>query len=98
MEFLRLLFQSRTNVLLVGDPRQCTYSTNNLSKNKKYKKDNIMNFFEDDSMQIEKDEESLNVNYRSCPAIVNYLINFIQILRLQLLDVLKKLIMMGFFL
>lgn len=33
------------NVLLVGDPRQCTYSTNNLSKYKSYNNGNIKDFY-----------------------------------------------------
>lgn len=66
LEFLKLLFQCKTNILLVGDPRQGTYSTNNSSKNKKFKKAKIVNFFEDDSLAIEKDDSSLTINYRSC--------------------------------
>lgn len=69
LEFLKLLFQCKTNILLVGDPRQGTYSTNNSSKNKKFKKAKIVNFFEDDSLIIEKDDTSLTINYRSCPPI-----------------------------
>lgn len=69
LDFLKLLFQCKINILLVGDPRQGTYSTNNASKNKKFKKDKIVNFFEDDSIEIEKDDSSLTTNYRSCSAI-----------------------------
>ena len=71
MDFLKLLFQCKTNVLLVGDPRQGTYSTNNSSQNKKFKKAEIVNFFEDDSIKkyIEIDDNSLTINYRSCSAI-----------------------------
>lgn len=66
LEFLKLIFQCKTNILLVGDPRQGTYSTNNSSKNKNFKKAKIVNFFEDDSLNIEKDDSSLTINYRSC--------------------------------
>ena len=69
LEFLKLLFLCKTNILLVGDPRQGTYSTNNSSKNKKFKKAKIVNFFEDDSLTIEKDDSSLTINYRSCSPI-----------------------------
>lgn len=69
LEFLKLLFQCKTNILLVGDPRQGTYSTNNSSKNKKFKKAKIVNFFEDDSLAIKKDDSSLTINYRSCSPI-----------------------------
>lgn len=64
LDFLKLLFTSKINTLLVGDPRQGTYSTNNASKNKKFQKSKIVYFFEDNSMQIEKDSTSLIVNYR----------------------------------
>ncbi len=69
LELLKLLFICQTNILLVGDPRQGTYSTNNASKNKKFKKANIVNFFEDTSIKIETDDSSLTTNYRSCKSI-----------------------------
>lgn len=69
LELLRLLFSSPINTLLVGDPRQGTYSTNNATKNKKFKKSNIVYFFEDDSIKIETDDSSLTTNYRSCEEI-----------------------------
>jgi len=64
LEFLKLLFSSSINTLLVCDPRQGTYSTNNLRKNKKYQKSGILNFFKDKSIQIEIDQTSLVINYR----------------------------------
>lgn len=69
LEFLKLLFSSSINTLLVGDPRQGTYSTNNATKNKKFKKSNIVYFFEDDSIRIDTDNSSLTTNYRSCKEI-----------------------------
>ncbi|MBK6484304.1 MAG: hypothetical protein IPG01_14515 [Chitinophagaceae bacterium] len=51
-------------LFLVGDPRQGTYSTNSSTKNKKFKKAAIVNFFDDDSLGIEKDTTSLTTNYR----------------------------------
>lgn len=72
LNFLKLLFKTKINVLLVGDPRQGTYSTNNASKNKKYRKKQIINFFEDKSLQIETDDTSLTVNWRSCPSICEF--------------------------
>ena len=65
LELLKLLFKSSSNVLLVGDPRQGTYSTNSSSKNKQYKKSNIINFFQEKEMKFEKDDKSLLINYRS---------------------------------
>ncbi len=66
LELLKLLFISKSEVLLVGDPRQGTYSTNSSSKNKQYKKANVVNyFFQDKSINIETDVTSLLINYRS---------------------------------
>jgi superfamily I DNA/RNA helicase len=72
LELLKLLFSSNSEVLLVGDPRQGTYSTNSSSKNKQYKKANVVNyFFQDKSIIIETDETSLLVNYRCNEQICN---------------------------
>ena len=68
-DLLRLFLDSDINILLVGDPRQATYSTNNSSKNKKFKKSSFVDFFTDDSIDIEIDDSSLTTNHRSCPAI-----------------------------
>ncbi|MDG9667066.1 UvrD-helicase domain-containing protein [Hahella sp. CR1] len=69
LEILDLLFKSSSDVILVGDPRQATYSTANSSKHKKYKKSEIVNFFEDSKLDIETDTSSLIVNYRCCEQI-----------------------------
>lgn len=71
LELLKLFFKSSSNTLLVGDPRQGTYSTNSSAKHKKFKKSAIINFFEDNSLQIEKDTTSLTTNYRCDKAICN---------------------------
>lgn len=72
LDFLKLLFASRIETLLVGDPRQGTYSTNNASKNKNFQKSRIVNFFEDDSIQIERDETSLIKNHRCIASICDF--------------------------
>lgn len=64
LDVLKLLFSSRISTLLVGDPRQGTYSTNNASRNKKFQKSKIVHFFEDDSISIGKDSTSLVINHR----------------------------------
>jgi len=69
LELLKLLFKCSSDILLVGDPRQGTYSTNSSSKNKKFKKSEIVHFFEDASMNIETDQTSLLTNYRCNPQI-----------------------------
>lgn len=72
LELLKLLFSSNSEVLLVGDPRQGTYSTNSSSKNKQFKKANVVNyFFQDKSINIETDETSLLINYRCNEPICN---------------------------
>ena len=64
LEFLKLLIAGQMDLTLVGDPRQATYSTNDSSKNKKFKKSAILNFFSDKSIQIDTDDTTLNINYR----------------------------------
>jgi len=71
LEFLKLLFKCESSTLLVGDPRQGTYSTNSTSKNKKFKKDQIVHFFESIPNEIEIDRTSLIINYRCIPQICN---------------------------
>lgn len=69
LELLKLFFNCSSETLLVGDPRQGTYSTNSSSKNKKFKKSEIVHFFEDTSINIETDQNSLLINYRCVPTI-----------------------------
>ena len=71
LELLKLLFKASSNTLLVGDPRQGTYSTNSSAKNKQFKKSAIINFFEEDSLGIETDTTSLTTNYRCNELICN---------------------------
>lgn len=71
LELLKLLFKASSNTLLVGDPRQGTYSTNSSAKNKQFKKASILNFFEDNSLEIETDTTSLTTNYRCNEEICN---------------------------
>jgi superfamily I DNA/RNA helicase len=72
LDLLKLLFSSPIKILLVGDPRQGTYSTNNASRNKRFKKSKIIYFFEDDSINIQKDDASLIVNHRCVEPICNF--------------------------
>jgi DNA helicase-2/ATP-dependent DNA helicase PcrA len=69
LELLKLLFASSFNMILVGDPRQGIYSTNNSPKNSRFKKSKIVYFFQDTSFNIDTDDKSLTTNYRSCSAI-----------------------------
>ncbi|PWG80659.1 UvrD-helicase domain-containing protein [Pararcticibacter amylolyticus] len=69
LEFLKLLFNCKAEILLVGDPRQGTYSTANAAKNKQFKKSEIVHFFEDHSLGLTTDDTSLMVNHRCIKAI-----------------------------
>ncbi|WP_415062616.1 UvrD-helicase domain-containing protein [Bdellovibrio sp.] len=64
LEFFKLLFKSPIDVTMVGDPRQGTYSTTNGKKNKKFTRSHILDFFEEVSDEILKDDTSLSTNYR----------------------------------
>ena len=72
LDFLKLLFSSTIITLLVGDPRQGTYSTNNASKNKRFQKSKIIHFFEDSSISIKKDDTSLVENHRCVGPICDF--------------------------
>jgi DNA helicase-2/ATP-dependent DNA helicase PcrA len=72
LEILKDLFNCQSNILLVGDPRQATYSTNNAQKNARFKKTEIVNFFSDDTININTDNKSLMVNHRCSQQICDY--------------------------
>lgn len=64
LDILKKLFSIKSSVLLVGDPRQGTYSTSNSAKNKKFRKAEIVHFFDDKSMGLEVDDTTLTINHR----------------------------------
>ena len=64
LNLLLLLFKSSINTLLVGDPRQWTYSTNHSPKNAKYRTKNIIVFLEQQKALLSINKTLLNVNYR----------------------------------
>lgn len=64
LELLKLFFDCPSYIQLVSDPRQGTYSTNSVQKNKQFKRANIVNFFTDRIDNLIKDESSLLVNFR----------------------------------
>lgn len=72
LEFLLQLLKSRINTLLVCDPRQWTYSTNNSQKNKQYQGSKIINFFEKHKKIIDIDNSTFNKSYRSILKICNF--------------------------
>ncbi|GAB5417010.1 MAG: UvrD-helicase domain-containing protein [Crocinitomicaceae bacterium] len=75
LDLIKLLLSSKSNIILVGDPRQGTYATNNASKSKKYRKSQIVHFFEDVKKikaELEIDKSSLITNHRSCEQICRF--------------------------
>lgn len=76
LEFLRLLLQSPSEVVLVGDPRQVTYLTNHGSKHMKYRDGGIKAFIEEKCYgrrhACEIDEESLLMSHRNNAPICEF--------------------------
>ncbi|MHA1232703.1 MAG: UvrD-helicase domain-containing protein [Candidatus Helarchaeota archaeon] len=74
LEILKLLFQSKSNILLVGDPRQVVYLTHPERKNKKYKDGKIKEFIQNECKEfdVEIDDETLNFSYRNTQHICNF--------------------------
>lgn len=69
LDILQLIFKSSSKLLMVGDPRQGTYSTNTTAKNRKYRKSEIVEFFENQVEHVDIDDTSLLINYRCKNAI-----------------------------
>ena len=74
LEMLKLLFLSSSNVILVGDPRQFIYATNDANKYKKYRDGKIQDFVTNECPAgiCEIDTESLKVSHRNCQAICDF--------------------------
>lgn len=75
LEILKLLFQSASNVLLVGDPRQVTYLTHHEKKFNKYQDGKIKEFIVDEckkKIPYEIDETSLCSSHRNNKLICDY--------------------------
>ncbi|RFS84139.1 DNA helicase II [Actinomadura spongiicola] len=68
LELLELLMQSPLGVTVVGDPRQSTYSTNDSSKNKKFRGSGIADWLSkrSDLCAIEERVESYRCNQHIC--------------------------------
>ena len=67
LDFLKLIAASTCDLVMVGDPRQGTYSTNNSAKNGKVRKDKtkLVDFFAGDkTLNISVDNTTLGTNYR----------------------------------
>lgn len=74
LEIVKLLFKSNSNVVLVGDPRQSTYTTNDAPKYKKYCEGRIQEFVIGECPKVgcEIDTESLKFSHRNCQAICDF--------------------------
>lgn len=68
LDFLDLLFASRIQVTVVGDPRQHTYSTNHSPKNKQYRGRGLMNWLHQRSgiCELVVRDESARCNQDIC--------------------------------
>ncbi len=67
LEIIKKLFSGSSSVLLVGDPRQVTYSTHHDRLNSNYKDGKIEEFILDKCKQVNcyVDKETLNVSHRN---------------------------------
>lgn len=67
LEVLRLLFQSKSNIVLVGDPRQVTYLTHHDKKYSQYKDGKIEDFIakECKKLDCETDKDTLKFSHRN---------------------------------
>ena len=72
LEILKEFFSLKSGVLMVGDPRQATYSTAKAKKNEKYAKSEIVNFFDQLGTIVEIDDSSLGVNFRCHSTICQF--------------------------
>lgn len=74
LELIKLLFQTNSNIILVGDPRQTTYNTHWERKNKKYQDGKIKEFIRNEckKIKVEIDENSLNCSYRNNELICQF--------------------------
>lgn len=74
LELIKILFQTSSKILLVGDPRQVTYLTHHEKKFTKYQDGKIKNFIQNECKKndVEIDETSLNCSYRNNDIICNF--------------------------
>lgn len=72
LEILKVLFGSKINIVVVGDPRQATFDTNNSSKNKGYKGQGIYDFFAELNKKGLCELVENNVSYRCNQTICDF--------------------------
>ena len=67
LDLIERLMDSSVSILLVGDPRQGTYSTSDSPKYAKFKKSGIIHYFRQlvaERTDVSIDEDSLSINHR----------------------------------
>lgn len=74
LDIIKLLFNSRANVLMVGDPRQVTYHTHDEAKYKKYSEGNVEEFINEEcsGLDVEIDKKALNTTFRNNKRICEF--------------------------
>ena len=74
LEIVKLFFESDSNVLLVGDPRQTVYLTNHASKHPRYKNGRIDDFVNEKCKKcnVVIDPETLKVTHRNTQKIAAF--------------------------
>ncbi len=76
LEFIKLLFNSKSNIFLVGDPRQVTYLTHHSTKYGKYKDGKIKEFIVNECNKnkdlCEIDETTLQKSHRNNKSICDF--------------------------
>lgn len=75
LELIKILFKSKIEVELVGDPRQVTYLTHNPDKHKKYAEGNLKAYLIEKCKSLIKnniDEDLLNRSHRNNKLICDY--------------------------
>ena len=68
------MFLAPLEILLVGDPRQGTFSTNNSAKNKQFSRSGILDYFisSKKKFNLNIDSGSLNINHRCVSEICDF--------------------------
>lgn len=74
LELIKLMFQTNSHIVLVGDPRQVTYLTHHAKKYPKYQDGKIKEFIQNECKKIavEIDEDTLNCSYRNNELICQF--------------------------
>ncbi|QEJ96158.1 ATP-dependent DNA helicase [Treponema phagedenis] len=74
LDIIARMIKYDIEVIMAGDPRQCTYKTHYATKNKRYSNGKIEAFFKNEckNLNITIDDKSLNKTYRNCKPICDF--------------------------